>query len=74
MRRAVLFVLVLILSQALTSQPAQCTFCPTWRCFGDCGFDSCVCLTPPGKVGGGACWGVEGEMRLLSRGYHRYGQ
>jgi hypothetical protein len=41
--------LALIASAGLlaSSQPAECTWCPTYTCYGPCG-QGCACISQPG--------------------------
>ena len=43
----------------LNADSANCSWCPTYKCFGanSCGFN-CVCITGPGSVGGN-CYSIE---------------
>lgn len=41
---------------AVTPQPAQCTWCPTYKCFGPCGGD-CKCVSTDHR--GGQCVSIE---------------
>lgn len=63
-----LLIVVAVLGAALfVGQPAECGYCPTYTCYGSC-ISPCVCLTPPGEVGG-SCYGVERAPELIRRGW-----
>jgi hypothetical protein len=36
---------------------AECTWCPSYTCYGSCGGD-CVCITQGGDIGG-SCYSVD---------------
>lgn len=56
-----------LLAVAIYPDPADCIYCPSFRCFGRCNHQ-CVCLVPPGSFGG-ECWGVDRVQVLISEGY-----
>jgi hypothetical protein len=37
---------------------AECSWCPTYKCFGANSCGSCVCVSGPG-AGGGNCYSIE---------------
>lgn len=51
----------------LSAEPAECVWCPTYKCWGPCGGD-CVCVSPPGG-GGGSCYGIERAPSLVAKGW-----
>lgn len=51
----------------LRAQPAECQWCPTYRCVAPCGVN-CPCLTPPGG-GLGQCYGVNVAPSLVEQGW-----
>ena len=48
------------------AEPAECVWCPTYKCYGPCGVD-CLCISQPGEIGG-RCYGVQGVPGLLAKG------
>jgi len=38
------------------TRTAECVWCPSYTCYGSCP-SGCVCVTPPGQVGG-KCYGI----------------
>lgn len=50
----------------LLARPAECVYCPTYTCYGSCGY-GCVCVSAPGEFGG-ECWGVEYREHFLALG------
>jgi hypothetical protein len=69
MRRLLIYAAVVtMLDLLIFHRPAHCIYCPVYKCYGMCGSD-CVCLTPPGSIHGGECWGIERVPALLAQGY-----
>lgn len=49
-----------------SAQPAECTYCASYRCYGPC-ISGCLCISQPGQIGG-KCLGVQHADRLLEAG------
>jgi hypothetical protein len=54
------------------AQPAECVYCPSYRCYAPCA-GGCTCITSPGESGG-ACYGVQHAERLVRAGWVRLGE
>jgi hypothetical protein len=67
MLRLVALALVASAGVLASSQPAECTWCPTYTCHGPCG-QGCACISQPGDASGGRCYGVQHAERLLAQG------
>jgi len=67
MRRIIAFALLIGVAAFAAPEPAACVYCPSYTCYGSCG-PGCVCLTPPGTIGG-SCYGVERAPSLLADGW-----
>lgn len=63
----ILSAIVLGLGFLAVRKPAECSYCPSYRCYGPCGGE-CSCVTLGGEFGG-RCVSVENRSWWLERGY-----
>ena len=57
----------LVLAVVTWPKNGECIYCPTYKCFGSCGF-KCSCVTLGGEVGG-MCVSIERASEFMDRGW-----
>jgi hypothetical protein len=67
MMRTLAFLLVALTAAFAAPEVAECSWCPTYTCFGPCGM-GCACIAPPGTAGGGKCYSVQHAERMIEAG------
>jgi hypothetical protein len=54
--------LLFVSGSALAPKKAHCVYCPTFACYGNCGFSGCTCMSR-GSGQGGEC--VSFNVKLI---------